>query len=167
MGFMDNDDKKQQLARWLTDKFLEWQTKQGEPRDWRDFAAYLDVGEGALGTWRNKRSLPDTDGIIQIAKRYPEVWGILKIEPPPPTLSDRIFGRVASSWNQLTLDQQREVEDFFSTITAEELILFLRDACRMRRHGKRGGGDAPTLSRQSSDQDQKGRSTKGHMRISG
>lgn len=136
MEFMDNDDKKQQLARWLTNKFLQWQTKQGEPRDWRDFAAYLDVGEGALGTWRNKRSLPDIGGVIQIARRYPEIWDVVGVRPPPELLSGGDLS-VPPDFSPSVLGRLQQLILWMKDLTEEERLTVLEEALQYKPRIKR------------------------------
>ena len=45
-------------SKWLNQKFLQWQQLEGERKTIGDFAAYLTVGEAALGHWMNGRRDP-------------------------------------------------------------------------------------------------------------
>ena len=137
MRFMGNSDKKQKLARWLTDKFLAWQTEQGEPKDWRDFAAYLDVGEGALGTWRNMRSLPDLGGIIQIAKRYPDIWEIMGMSPPQNGAIRNGDPFMPPELGISALEKLRLLISWMKELTEEERLTVLDEALRRKPRGKR------------------------------
>jgi len=56
-------------SAWLNQKFLQWQSAEGQRKTIGDFSQFLGVGEAALGHWMNGRRDPAFKNASQIANK--------------------------------------------------------------------------------------------------
>ena len=71
----------QAFKQWFTRKFLEWQLEHGESKTLTDFAEYLGISQPLASLYKSGRSVPNGDNLYRIAKRYPEVYEVMGVEP--------------------------------------------------------------------------------------
>lgn len=59
------------------------------------------------------------------------------------SVEPRILSKFTASWRKMPPELQRETEEFFGTITAEEFAELILDVIRIRRGRGKGDADAP------------------------
>lgn len=67
---------------WINEKFFEWRGKSH--KNVTEFAAYIGVTRQVLEKWMTNKSVPSTQSLQKLAIHYPEVYGIMGLEPPDP-----------------------------------------------------------------------------------
>lgn len=67
---------------WINLKFYEW---RGNTRNSTvEFSKFLDVKQQTLSAWMNGKYAPkDAINIGKLAEKYPEVYEVLGVDPPP------------------------------------------------------------------------------------
>lgn len=110
------------------------------------FSEYLSVEYGALSAWMNGTRKPNRENVDKLSEKLGlEVYDIAGYARPMngSGVEPRIYAKFTEGWRKLPPDLQRDIEDFFSTITPEELQDFIADAIRFRReHGRRSADDS-------------------------
>lgn len=133
--------KKKQFGKCLTQKFVDWRAE-----DWRktaaDFAREVGCPPQNMGRWLDGKSLPDLKYISMLAKVMPEIYEIMEMTPASG-VEPRIPSKFTASWRKMPPELQRETEEFFGTITAEEFAELILDVIRIRRERGKGDADAP------------------------
>lgn len=72
-----------EVGKWLTKKFLEWQTQSGEKKTVTEFADFLGVSRDTLNKWFNGQRRPrGTNVDVLAAKLGPEIYDILGLRRP-------------------------------------------------------------------------------------
>ena len=75
---MPKKDLKEQMGKWLTAQFIQWQSESGEIRSIRDFAYHLAVDENYLAKWMRGYALPANENVILLGNKLgEEVYKIL------------------------------------------------------------------------------------------
>jgi transcriptional regulator with XRE-family HTH domain len=78
-------EKRKIVAKWLSDKFLEWLQKEGEVKTKKDFAEYLRVEQTLVIKWLKGSTLPGNENVIKIGNRLGfEIYDLLGWERPEP-----------------------------------------------------------------------------------
>jgi transcriptional regulator with XRE-family HTH domain len=109
--------EKSPLAKWLENKYLEWQTKKGERKTISEFADYLDVNRSLLSFWMNGARIPNEENIIKIAEKLGfEIYDVLDMERPNP-----LHFYVDRNWHKLPPQEQRKIAELISKHTNEPL----------------------------------------------
>lgn len=72
-----------EVKKWLTKKFLEWQLAQGRSVNQEEFAEYLGVEPSTYSTWINTDKPPGKYSANLIAAKLgQEIYDLLKLERP-------------------------------------------------------------------------------------
>lgn len=92
---------KEDFAKWLERKYIDWLREKGEIASQREFAEYIGIEPMNLSNYLNaKRRMPDPDSVMKIAEKLgPEVYDVLGLARPDPQLQ-----KLTSMWH--TLDQE-------------------------------------------------------------
>ena len=87
------------FSQWLEQKFLEWQTAQGERKTIQDFADYLGVKGSVLSHWMNEiRKKPNSESIRQLSSKLGfEVYDVLGLPRPDPDLA-----YISQNWDKVS-----------------------------------------------------------------
>jgi len=77
------------FSDWITGKYIQWRgPKIGAESTISAYARYIGVSQQVMSDWMKKDGkIPRSTAHINIlAKHYPDVYGILGLEPPAPDL---------------------------------------------------------------------------------
>lgn len=129
------------MKEFLDREFWKWQNGD-RTKTLLQFAEYLSVEYGALSAWMNGARHPKRESVTRLAEKLGlEAWDAAGFARPNQGETLRVPGKFMDDWKNLTPEQRSEFESFFATITAEELLDFLRAAIDVKRkwRGKRNG----------------------------
>ena len=105
------------LAKWLDNKYLEWQTQGGERKTILEFADYLGVNRSLLSYWMNGSREPSEDNLIKVSLKLGfEIFDILDKPRPNP-----LYLYVARNWEKTPLKVQRELTKLIAKYSSEPI----------------------------------------------
>lgn len=129
------------MKAWLDQRFAAWRGAD-RTKTIQDFAEFLGVEYGALEHWMSGRRNPKRENVARLAEKLGlEAWDAAGFARPRQEGGAQVPGKFMDDWRDMTPEQRQELESFFATITAEELLDFLRAAIDVKRkwRGKRNG----------------------------
>lgn len=107
--------KKVNISKWLINKYLEWQQKEGSLKSQAEFAEYLGFKPATLSMWMNGKQNPDLHSVdIISAKLGPEIYEILNIPPPPLFIQ-----KLEAIYDELTDEQRQDLLKKINKIISE------------------------------------------------
>ena len=95
------------FSKYLEQKFLEWQQREGGRRTVKEFAAYIGVSQSTISTWWNDERKPEGDNLLKLAMKLGvEVYDVLG-KPRPD--SDLLY--LQTIWNELPNESRRALRE--------------------------------------------------------
>ncbi len=129
------------MKQFLDRRFSEWRGAD-RTKTIQDFGVYLGVEYGALEHWMSGRRNPKRENVARLAEKLGlEAYDAAGFARPRRDGDTQIPDRFVDDWKNLSPEQRQEFEQFFATITAEELLDFLRAAIAVRSRRGRGKRD--------------------------
>lgn len=86
------------FPQFLTNKYLEWQTEQGERKTVADFARYIGVKQSSISMWWNGSNTPSGESIRLLAQKFGlEVYDVLGLPRP-----DEDLAFITQNWDNVS-----------------------------------------------------------------
>jgi transcriptional regulator with XRE-family HTH domain len=109
--------EKTPLAKWLDNKYLEWQTQEEERKTVIEFADYLGVNRSLLSYWMNGAREPSDENKLKIALKLGfEIYDILGKDRPNIY---QIY--VDTNWEKVPPEEQRRISKIIAKYTTTPL----------------------------------------------
>lgn len=106
---LDLQSKIEQMtfSKFLENKFLEWQQREGGRRTVKEFAAYIGVSQSTISMWWNEGRQPEGDNLLKLAMKLGvEVYDVLG--KPRPDI-DLLY--LQTIWNDLSNESRRALRE--------------------------------------------------------
>jgi len=96
------------FSDWITQKFLEWQAKEGKRKTLEEFSAYIGVSRPLLNMWMNgTKKKPGIENVKMLSEIFGvEIYDILEIPRPNPYLQ-----KINRLWEHLPEDIQKRLAE--------------------------------------------------------
>jgi len=95
------------FSQYLTGKFLEWQSQQGERKTVAEFARWIGVKQSSVSMWWNNVNEPSGESVRLLANRFGlEIYDILGLDRPNESLY-----YVQTNWEKLPDDMQSKIKE--------------------------------------------------------
>lgn len=105
---MDDRDKKEKLARFLNDSYLDFARDRGVYTSLAEFSKWLDVPNTSLSQWMNQIRLPAGKNIYKLGDKLgPELYEILELPLMVPEDQDLRF--IVKAWGALSMEDQFKI----------------------------------------------------------